>query len=287
MKYRIAINKMATGKLPQGDLRWDAFNNSFVNRELEPVEIANEIYTGHAYTTWMTGKRKLEHFICAQHIAVDMDTGDVRSSFDALMQHDLVRMYASLMHTTPSHTIECPRARVIFLLDTPITDAQGYQRAAKFLIAQFGADPACSDASRFFYGCKDCDMRLLDNVLPLAHLRTFYRKYGKAMMATAPNQKAASPSSVVQPAKSSQAPTDDLGKVAQALSQINPWSMDYNKWIAILAALHDEFGDAALPLAERWAQGQDGEVERKWKSFGRYAGQPATIASIFDLVKTH
>src|SRR5690606_520539 len=145
---------------PQGDPRWDAFNNGFVNQELEPVDIANQIYTGHAYTTWMNGKRKLENFLCAQHIAVDMDTGDERSSFDYLLHHDLVRMYASLMHTTPSQTTDAPRARVIFLLDTPITDAQGYQRAAKFLIAQFGADPACSDASRFFYGCKDCDLHL-------------------------------------------------------------------------------------------------------------------------------
>jgi hypothetical protein len=156
MKYRIAINAMALSeKIPPGDSRWERFNLAFVNQELEPVDIANEIYTGHAYTTWMNGKRKLEHFICAQHIAVDMDTGDIRSSFDHLLKHDLVRMYASLMHTTPSHTIECPRARVIFLLDEPITDALGYQRAAKFLIAQFGADPACSDASRFFYGHKD------------------------------------------------------------------------------------------------------------------------------------
>jgi hypothetical protein len=64
-------------------------------------------------------------------------------------------------------------------------------------------------------------------------------------------------------------------------------SMEYNKWIAILAALHDEFGDSALPLAERWAQGQDGEVERKWRSFGKYGGNRATLASIYDLAKTH
>lgn len=286
VKYRIAINKMATGKLPQGDPRWDAFNNSFVNRELEPVEIANEIYTGHAYTTWMTGKRKLEHFICAQHIAVDMDTGDVRSSFDALMQHDLVRMYAGLMHTTPSHTNEAPRARVIFLLDAPIADALGYQQAAKFLIAQFGADPACSDASRFFYGCKDCDMRLLENVLPLTHLRRFYRKFAQQMQpATAPQRPTTPPPSSAQ--KPNVQPGDKLGEVAQALERINPWAVDYNKWIAILAALHDEFGDAALPVAERWAAGYDGEVEKKWRSFGKYGGSRATLASIFDLAKSH
>jgi hypothetical protein len=124
----------------------------------------------------------------------------------------------------------------------------------------------------------------LENVLPLAHLRTFYRKYGKAM-ATVPNYKAAPPPSA--PRANTAQPVDELGKVAIALNQINPWSMDYNKWIAILAALHDEFGDSALPLAERWAQGQDGEVERKWRSFGKYGGNRATLASIYDLAKTH
>lgn len=184
---RIAINSMVTGKLPQGDPRWATFNDAFVNSEVELIDLANDIYTGHAYTTWHNGRRSLENFILAEHIAIDMDSGDERSSFDALLQHDLVQMYASLMHTTPSHTKEQPRARVIFLLDEPITDALGYQAAAKFLVAQFdGADIACTDASRFFYGSIDCDIWLSENVLPVRQLRHYYRRFAKPTSYEAP-----------------------------------------------------------------------------------------------------
>lgn len=178
MKHKIAVNRMATGKLPQGDPRWASFNDGFVNSEKELIEIANDIYLGHAYTTWMDGRRSIDNFILAQHFAIDMDSGDERSSFDALLQHDLVRMYGSLMHTTPSHSAESPRARILFLLDEPITDAAGYQAAAKFLVSQFdGADQACTDCSRFFYGAFNCDIWMSENILPVRQLRHFYRRW--------------------------------------------------------------------------------------------------------------
>lgn len=175
--YKIAVNTMALdGKLPAGDARWATFNDSFVNQELELIELANVIYTGHSYSGWHNGRRKLENFVCAQHIAVDMDTEDRRSTIETLSANTFVRTYAALIHTTASHTPDAPRARVLFLLDTPITDPNAYQVAAKFLISQFpGADPACSDASRFFFGAKNCEIWMRENVLPLAHLRRYYR----------------------------------------------------------------------------------------------------------------
>lgn len=185
MTFKIAVNKMATGKLPQGDPLWARFNDSFVNCARDPIDLANDIYLGHAYTTWMQGRRSIENFVLAQHIAIDMDSGDERSSFDTLLQHDLVQMYGSLMHTTPSHTADHPRARIIFVLDEPITDAAKYQTAAKFMVAQFdGSDEACTDASRFFYGAYNCDMWFSDNVLPLQQLRHFYRRWSKRSKVT-------------------------------------------------------------------------------------------------------
>lgn len=180
VKHKIAINRKATGKLPEGDPGWATFNDDFENVEREVIELANDIYLGHAYTTWMSGRRSLENFILAQHFAIDMDSDDERSHMDTLLQHDLVQMYASLIHTTPSHTPQTPRARIIFLLDEPITDPGGYQAAAKFLAAQFdGADPVCTDASRFFYGSFDCDIWLSMNVLPLRQLRHFYKRWAR------------------------------------------------------------------------------------------------------------
>lgn len=51
------------------------------------------------------------------------------------------------------------------------------------------------------------------------------------------------------------------------LKVVKPWQNGYHWWVSILAALHSEFGDEALALAEEWADGKPGEVARKFKSF--------------------
>lgn len=179
-RIRIAVNKMATGKLPQGDTRWGVFNDSFVNQQLEPLDIANAIYTGHAYAGWHSGRRCTDNFLLAQHIGVDMDTGDERSSFDFLRKHEFFLAYGGLLHTTPSHKPDNPRSRILFFLDQPIDDPAKFQAAAKFVVSLFpGADSAVTDASRFFYGAFNCDLEIPFNTLPIDHLRHFYTQAKK------------------------------------------------------------------------------------------------------------
>lgn len=175
---KIAVNRMQlSGKLPQGDSRWAAFNDSFVCQNLPLLEVANAIYTGHAYAGWHNGRRCTENFLCAQHIGVDMDSGDERSTFDELLQHDFFKTYGGLIHTTPSHTSTTPRARLLFFLDTPITNPTAFQSAAMFVVSLFsGADSAVTDASRFFYGCSNCEIEIPFKTLPLAHLRHYYAR---------------------------------------------------------------------------------------------------------------
>lgn len=194
MKHDIAINSIPlAGKIPTGDPIWTEYNDSFEPLKLEIIDIANYIYLGQAYSGCHNGRRKIENFVRSGFIAIDMDSGDERSAFGSLLKHDLVRMYGSLLHTTPSHTALSPRARVVFLLDEAITDAAGYQAAAKFLVSQFdGADIACTDASRFFYGAQNCDIWLSENTLPVRQLRHFYRQWTKgAQRAPQPERSAA------------------------------------------------------------------------------------------------
>lgn len=78
----------------------------------------------------------------------------------------------------------------------------------------------------------------------------------------------------------------DLARVADALNYIDPWDLDYNAWLGIIAAIHDRFGDDALDIVVHWADGEPGEVEAKWSSFDReYTGQPTTLATVFYFAK--
>lgn len=293
MKYKIAINRMATGKLPQGDSRWATFNDSFENTEADVMDVTEAIYAGKAYTTWHRGRRKLENFQAAQHIAIDMDTGDERSSMGALLANPIVRMYAGIIHTTPSHTPQAPRARVIFFLDQPITSADAYRTAATFLIAQFpGADTACTDASRFFYGNKGADIWFEYNELPLAHLRTWYGRW----LRTQPKQRGASgkiirldaarAARIIETTHGEDAPAvDDIEKVKQALARIDPWGIDYNQWIGVIAALKRDLGDGALSIAEQWAQGKPGEVQREWARINTDRSNGMHLGTIFYMAR--
>jgi len=58
-----------------------------------------------------------------------------------------------------------------------------------------------------------------------------------------------------------------------------------NRWIGIIAAMKREFGDAALPVVERWAQGRHGEVALEWKRLRINHRKAMRLGTIFHLAK--
>lgn len=286
--YRIAIHRwQLAGKIPPGDPRWGEFNDLFDNLAMPIADIAKHIGQGYAYAGWHSGRRSLDNFICAQHIAVDMDTEDERSSFPVLLRHEWVRMFGGILHTSPSHTEAKPRARVIFFLDQIIEDATAYQSAAKFLISQFdGADTAVSDASRFFYGCKGGTVEVLGGLLPVGVLRRYYRLWMKTSPATKPAAQHDNAAPVIRMAdrqRPEAQATDELQKLAEALGKVDAWSIDYNKWIGIIAACKRELGESAFAIVERWAQGKPGEVRREWDRLKDGRQNAAHLGTVYYL----
>ena len=255
--YRIAVSTWALDhKLAPGAPEWSAFNASFTNQSLNPFDFARAIYDGHPFTTWhANGWRTSANYVCGQHLGLDFDAGDQTSTLPALLSNPFIHRHANILYTTPSHTPEAPRARVVFLLDTPIVQATNYALAAAALLWLFGtADRQCKDAARFFYGSMRCEMEMFDNVLSLAtvkHIIAQYQASGKREM---------------QRHTRTYTTTTDQAEVADALKRIPAWGIDYDEWVAVLMALHREYGDAGLALAEQWADGQPNEVQRKWKS---------------------
>ncbi len=292
MKYQIAINKMKlTGKLPKGDRRWEEFNTSFDNLELEMIDIANAIYCGHSYTAWHNGRRTTENFVSAQFIAVDMDTEDERSTIAYLAAMEFVKIYASFIYSTPSSTEATPRSRVIFLLDEPITNADAYKSAINFIYSMFpGSDPNCVKASGFFYGSLNCQLEILDNVLPVVHMRSYYQRWLKTQPKQAPQvaqpiEPVVYPAKMQTPAANGQTPENDL---REALAKIDPMAISYGDWVRVLMALHHDLGDAGLPIAEQWGQGKENEIRGKWRSFKANGnGGAVTLKTVFGMAKQH
>mgnify|MGYP000865222202 CR=1 FL=1 len=178
--YKIAVSSMQlAGKLPPGDERWRDFNASFRNMEVLKSDAAAMIADGHAFTVWHRNQwRNAANYELGQHLALDFDAGNDGSSIPALMRDKFVQHYATYVYSTPSHTAEAPKSRVLFCLDTPIMQAKNYVLASRALLWLFGtADAKCKDAARFFYGSVNCEAVFVNRVLPLAKVREIIGQY--------------------------------------------------------------------------------------------------------------
>jgi hypothetical protein len=277
--YAIAVSDFKLdGKLLPGDPRWSAFNRSFHNLQLDASDLLDVVYTGRAITTHHRNNwRATENYLCGQHIGLDFDTEDTRSTLAHLDNDKFVARYAAFVHTTISHTPDHPRARVIFLLDQPIIQPKNYALAASALLWLFGtADRQCKDVCRFFYGAPGCDVEYINRVLPLDVIKRLIDSY----IASGQREKRRTERPNYLPPATQQ-------EVADALQTINPWHIEYDEWVSILMAIHHQFGDAGYSLAESWADGRAGEVEQKWRSFkasGNGIGT-VTIATLFAIAK--
>lgn len=276
-EYQISIGPKLAGKIPAGSPYWREFNGAFENQQLNRRQFASLIYMGHPFTTWHKAHwRDSKNFLLGHHLGVDFDTEDERSDIPHLLEDSFIRRYAGIIYTTPSHRPEAPRARVVFLLDTPIQQAKNYCAAAAALLWLFGsADRQCKDAVRFFYGAgENADIELLAGVLPLLTIKDMIARY----QATGQQER--------KRVQQYTATNADEKEVQLALSRINPWGISYDQWLAILMAIHSEFpGTNGLALAESWAQGKAGEVAAKWRGFspeGNAAGR-VSISTLFAL----
>lgn len=276
--YKIAVSNFKTEqKLLPGDPRWSAFNSSFRNLDLEAPDIMQTVYDGCSITTQHKNHwRKGENYLCGQHIGMDFDTEDERSTLNHLIKDKFIERYATFIHTTRSHTVEKPRARVVFLVDTPIMQPRNYTLAVQALLWVFGsADRQCKDAVRFFYGSPGCEFEYLSNIIPLDMVKKMIANY----LETGARERKKTERTFLAPASQKD--------VSEALRIIDPWKLDYDEWLSVLMAIHSEFGDAGLELAENWADGKPDEVAMKWRSFhqdGNISGA-VHIGTMFAIAK--
>ena len=175
---RISINQNHRGKMPSNlspeQIKdwWREFNGGFRNFDLPSTkQLIWAIQEGFAYTAQHTKYRKRDNFICGQHIGLDFDTGDERSSFKTLLENDFIGRNASFLHTTYSHEDTAPRTRVIFILEHPIFSKRKYSLLTEAFAETFatdsGADQSCKDPVRLFFGAAKCRVLKLNHILSL------------------------------------------------------------------------------------------------------------------------
>lgn len=143
-------------------------SRGFEPADLTPQQLADNIARGYAFSFQFEGAyRKAEYFICSDIIAADFDAG---MSLDEARTNEFFISNASILYTTPSHTEENNRFRIIFELPRTITDKEELRYAQRGLTRKFPADRAATDPARQFYGCKGCKPHLFNKVLSASSL---------------------------------------------------------------------------------------------------------------------
>ena len=145
----------------------DAFKkyaHSFEPMDISSEELAEYINQGFAFCSqFKDGVRKSANFTASGFLAVDIDHG---LTIEIAQADPYFQKYASILYTTPNHTEEKHRFRIVFELEEPITDRDRMQLALTSLIRRFGADGSCKDACRIFFGSSGSKPVIVGNRLP-------------------------------------------------------------------------------------------------------------------------
>lgn len=131
----------------------DARSRSFIATDASLKVFISHLRTGNAFAvgTYEDNHRKEDNFIQSQIVALDLDSASMQTA----KQKPDIANHALILHETPSHTTEKPKARVIFILDRPIPRLDAWRKAQAAVLHKFAdlkPDTSCHDGARFFYG---------------------------------------------------------------------------------------------------------------------------------------
>ncbi len=99
------------------------------------------------------GHKKDANFLSHSVAMVDIDSG---MTIEELLKDDFYNDFGSGYYTSPSHTEDAHRFRIIFVLESDITSSNDMCLLYRWLINHYTkADVSCKDATRLFYGTID------------------------------------------------------------------------------------------------------------------------------------
>jgi hypothetical protein len=160
---KVAINPYIVNKIPKGDRKnFGVLTERCKNVDITLHQLADSVNDGHPFCAQHRDTRRNENFLCSDVVAVDIDDG---MTVAQALDNEFVKQYGGFVYTTPSHTEEHERFRIVFQTARTINDSSEMTAAYQGLIRKFGGDQACKDACRAFYGSKGCNPTIIGNML--------------------------------------------------------------------------------------------------------------------------
>ena len=145
--YRLSINQSLINKNDHDDK--DALTHGWQNCGLTLEELSATILNGVAYCVELSGSRRTANFVASDIISIDING---TRTIEEVMADPFFKKHASIYYTTPSHSKDISRFRIIFGLEDTITDYRDMRAATWTLAMRLGGDPSVVDPTRLFYG---------------------------------------------------------------------------------------------------------------------------------------
>ena len=160
-KIKISVNQNLINKVQPKNKKH--LSNDFDPYELLLEEFQEVISEGYCFSyQFKNHHRKKENFLCTDIICVDMDGG---RELEDTLKDSIVKQYGSLYYTTPSHSPDHHRFRIVFVLPHTLTDVEEVKSATRSLAMRLGGDPSVSDGARMFYGSSGSYPIILENTI--------------------------------------------------------------------------------------------------------------------------
>lgn len=164
---KLAINPLIVGKIDKDQVRSIEAQRCWQTVELEPQD-AWALITEEGYATTcalQSGQRSAGQFASRQLFMIDVDGG---MRIEELLADEFYNAYGLGFYATASSTAEHHKFRILFLLDTAITDAGLARKITRGLRLVYPrSDEACVDPARLFYGNPACLLgEWQGNILP-------------------------------------------------------------------------------------------------------------------------
>lgn len=301
------IRKPTTDDVRAGMKNRLANKNNHIDVSLD--DLKKIVEEGKSWTPGVLNGRDAKSWINQQCIAIDIDNGRKVKGKKVMIKNPLYPDEArklsedyglnpALMYYSFNNSDEWPRYRMVFALDTVITDNNSmkeYNTLIKdvFDIYRPGCiDTGCADLDRLFFGSKpgsvfyENDVSNSIDVLEGIHKKLAEMGYNRD--SGLKGNRLPSNSTTVK-----NDPSRSLGRkidLRECLPYIDP--SDYDKtWIKVGMALHHEGYD--ISVWDEWSKRdpdgykelRPGELQYKWDSFKRNSGNIATGDTIIHLAE--
>lgn len=154
-RLRLSINPAILNKNESGATR--LYAEGWENVALTPHELAEAINAGFAYSCELKGSRQGKNFQASDLLSVDIDG---KRRIEEVLEDPLVREHLTILYTTPSHTEEVHRFRLIFASPRTIEDPAEMRAATRSLALRLNGDCAVTDPARLFFGSRGSQPRV-------------------------------------------------------------------------------------------------------------------------------